>query len=342
MANDAFWFRLKKKMTWEFFPAWLVYTPVVGYYFYLAARARSLTFPLASNPGIHNAGFFGESKYDILRQVIPPFLPKTHCFEQEVKTAAILGQMQAMNLNFPIILKPDRGERGNGVAKIYNEAEVSSYLKEIAEFPLLLQEYVGMKEEYGVTYYRIPGESQGHVISIVKKDFLSVTGDGHSTLHELVKTSDRCQFHYDTIVQNHSDSFEEVIPAGQKKVLSEIGNHCKGTTFLNANDLITPELHKAFEPLVDQLDGFYIGRFDLRAPSIEELRKGNYRIMEINGVASEPGHIYHPGFPIWKAYRDLLSYWHKVYLVGVANQKRGVQTSTVKTFVGEFREYLKS
>ena len=54
------------------------------------------------------------------------------------------------------------------------------------------------------------------------------------------------------------------------------------------------------------MDGIYYGRFDLKCKSIELLEEGKgIHILEFNGVAGEPAHIYDPEFPVWKAYRDI-------------------------------------
>jgi len=45
--------------------------------------------------------------------------------------------------------------------------------------------------------------------------------------------------------------------------------------------------------------------------------------MEVNGVASEPAHIYDPKTPIWKAYKDI--FWHMkiIQVISFQNKKDG-------------------
>ena len=50
----------------EFWHPWLFYAPVALYYFWLAARFRSLTLPTAANPSIYSGGMIRESKSQIL------------------------------------------------------------------------------------------------------------------------------------------------------------------------------------------------------------------------------------------------------------------------------------
>jgi len=85
-------------------------------------------------------------------------------------------------------------------------------------------------------------------------------------------------------------------------VLEPIGNHCRGTTFLNANDIIDEKLTKVFDSISNRIPGFYFGRYDLRCSSIEDLKKGkNVRIIELNGAGSEPDNIYHSCASIFSA-----------------------------------------
>lgn len=46
--------------------------------------------------------------------------------------------------------------------------------------------------------------------------------------------------------------------------------------------------------------------------------------MELNGCGAEPGHIYNPGFSLWKAMRILFMHWKNIFLISMQNHKRGV------------------
>jgi len=89
--------------------------------------------------------------------------------------------MSQQNIRFPIILKPDRGERGWQVEKIRSEEELSRYLAKGVD-QLLLQEFIPHRLEYGIMYARLPGRRKGRITSLVIEEQLSVTGDGTSTI----------------------------------------------------------------------------------------------------------------------------------------------------------------
>jgi hypothetical protein len=97
-----------------------------------------------------------------------------------------------------------------------------------------------------------------------------------------------------------------------------------GTTFLNANDRITPKLTESFDRISRQIPGFYFGRYDLRCASFEDLEAGKVMIVELNGCGAEPAHIYHPGSSFWKAMGTLFAHVHNMYRISAINHSKGV------------------
>ena len=92
-----------------------------------------------------------------------------------------------------------------------------------------------------------------------------------------------------------------------------IGSHNLGTVFLDGREFITPELNEAFREIVSHLDGFTYGRFDVRYNTFSDLdRLENFKIIEVNGVNSEPTHIYDPGYSLWRAYGDMINHWNLI------------------------------
>jgi hypothetical protein len=121
----------------------------------------------------------------------------------------------------------------------------------------------------------------------------------------------------------------DTIPAaGEVIPLVELGTHCRGSVFLDGSERITPALVAAVEAIAQPFSGFHFGRFDLRAPDGEALKEGrDLTVLELNGVTSEATHIYHPGFPLLRAWRTLFSQWEMAYRIGAANRKRGATVS---------------
>ncbi|MCH8231476.1 MAG: hypothetical protein IIB82_02330 [Bacteroidetes bacterium] len=320
IKTSNFWIRLTH---WEFWPFEVVYIPIFIYWLWLSLRARSLFFFTASNPGIMYGGMLGESKYEILMGLPVTLIPKTVIANNHITLPAALDMMKHHNLRFPIILKPDIGERGWQVEKIANENELEAYLN-ANNVDILFQEYIDLPLELGILYYRFPDKKTGRITSVVKKKMLEITGNGSSTIKELMYSIPRAKLQIETFEKDQPEVLANVPASGEKIELMPIGNHCRGTTFLNANDLITKELTAVFDAVSDKIDGFYFGRFDIRCESKEALYNGKMKIMELNGAGSEPGHIYHPGARLIDAYKSLFSHWKALFLISRMNNKRGI------------------
>lgn len=267
-------------------------------------------------------GMFGESKYEVMKQVPEDVKPKTILIPYPTSVDFVMKQLALHNLSFPLIFKPDLGERGYRVKKIVNRDDIGAYLK-VINMPFLVQEYISLPLEFGVFYVRYPGESKGRVTSIVGKEMLFVVGDGIQTLRELILNKDRAKLQWETLRRIYQSRLEEIIARNCRIELVSIGNHCLGTTFLNSNHLITDRLSNAFDAISRSVDGFYFGRFDLRTASHADLEEGRVMIMELNGCGAEPAHIYQPGFPLAKAMRVLFRHWSDIYRVSTENHRRG-------------------
>ena len=101
-----------KLFSWEYWPMWVVYFPVSFYYLYLSVKARSLFFFSASNPTIETGGMFFESKWKIFELIPKEYFPSTILVIEKQSHDAIVQNMADAGIVFPIVAKPDRGERG--------------------------------------------------------------------------------------------------------------------------------------------------------------------------------------------------------------------------------------
>ena len=221
------------------------------------------------------------------------------------------------------------GQRGAGVKIIRSENELTAHLSDF-QGDVIVQEYVD-GYEYGVFYYRYPGEKAGHIFSITDKRLLKLTGDGQSTLEQLILMDDRAvclaRFH----MRNHQEHLFEVPEKGEEILLVEVGTHALGAMFLDGKEIFTPELEIAIDRVSKNFKGFYFGRYDIRTSSIVDFKKGkNFKVVELNGVTSEATHIYNPGNSLWYAYKVLMRQWRIAFEIGAANRKRGIQPATSK------------
>ena len=87
-------------------------------------------------------------------------------------------------LSLPIVLKPDQGERGQGVVVARCRRDVEAHLAQL-DSDIVIQEYVpGV--EFGVFYVRRPSEPRGAVVSITEKRLPVVIADGERTVEALI------------------------------------------------------------------------------------------------------------------------------------------------------------
>lgn len=333
--------RWRRMTRWEFWPPWLFYAPVVAHFLWLALKHRSLSVFTAVNPGVHAGGFVGESKSEIMQQLSGELdlVARTRRIPVELASdarAELVREFQREHgFTFPLVLKPDAGQRGSGVAIVRDDGEVARYLEQI-RCDCVVQEHVpGV--EFGVFYYRFPSEARGRIFSITRKLFPRVRGDGSSTLERLILEDPRAVCMARFYLEKNAERLWDVPGAGEEVQLVEIGNHCRGAVFLDGCALATPELETALDRISRRFEGFYFGRYDVRAASVEDFRAGrNFKVIELNGATSEATHIYDPDFSLLAAYKVLFEQWRLLFAIAEENARRGA----VVVGVGELLHLL--
>ena len=177
--------------------------------------------------------------------------------------------------------------------------------------------------EFGIFYHRIPGENKGKITSITIKKFITVTGDGKSTLSELINKHSRAFLYYGIFKNIHKEKMLEVVKSGKKIVLTEIGNHSKGTEFVNGNHLINKELTEMMNDICLKIDGFYYGRLDIKFKDYKSLLQGkHFKVLEINGIISEPTHIYdakHKKASFINGVKTMNYHWDIMHKIAIKN-----------------------
>lgn len=329
---------LQRAVRWEFWPWRIVYVPVAAYWFFLAIKARGWVFFSAANPCMRFGGLVAYSKTDVTKLVPDAYLPKTVFVNEADDFEHTLTLVNEKGMTFPLIIKPDMGERGKGVKILRTEQDLQKALDTVHE-RMLLQVYEDLPMELGVMYSRHRDEQKGKVTSIVVKEFPFVVGDGKSTLLELLLANQRTRFSYRIHIKRFADRLHEVIPNGEKIRIVNIGNHMLGTTFRNGNHLNSAEIETVFDNLAKQISGFHIGRFDVRAESLETLLNDDFKVIEVNGVNSEPCHIFEPGRSLFLAWRDLFKHWKRIADISIANHKSGVPYASYFEIQREIRRH---
>jgi pimeloyl-ACP methyl ester carboxylesterase/membrane protein DedA with SNARE-associated domain len=338
------WWR--RKARWEFWPMWAFYPPVVFYVIYLMMRHRSLTLFTASNPAIPSGGFVGESKADILRGLASAegFIARSAFIRalsgDDEKFEQAKNFMLEQGYDFPVVLKPDLGERGSSVAVARSEEEMREYLKQ-AKGDTVIQEYI-TGYEFGVFYYRYPESQRGQIFAITEKRFPVVTGDGASTLERLILQDERAVCMAKFYLEKQRENLWDVPGESEQRQLVELGTHCRGAIFLDGGWVKTDELEEAIDRLSKIFEGFYFGRYDIRTPSLEDFKRGkNFKVIELNGVTSEATNIYDPKNSLFAAYRVLFQQWRIAFEIGAQNRKRGVKPMSVRELIKLVIEFRK-
>ena len=330
--------RFQRAVRWEFWPWQVVYVPVAVYWFFLAIRARGWVFFSAANPCMRFGGLLAYSKSDVNQLIPADHTPTTIYLSGSESSEEVLEKIAVAKLRFPVVLKPDEGERGRGVEIIRSDDELNSYLVRYTGRKLL-QAYIDQPLEMGVMYSRHPNEPIGRIDSIVVKDFPKVVGDGKTTLEKLILGNLRTRLSYEVHEKRLGHRFQEIPKKGEEVQVVQVGNHMLGMTFYNGNHLIDASLTAVFDDLAKKIPGFFIGRIDFRAASMEEVRKGNFTIIEVNGVNSEPCHIFHPGRSLWLAWRDLFRYWKRIADISIANHEKGAEYASFAEIRQAIREH---
>ena len=294
--------RFHKIRNWEYWPAYVVYTPAFIYWVGQAIRFRSATFYRWVNPAIPNGGLHGDSKKEIYDLLPEWSFPKTTLVrkEQAFDSKQIL---QEMGLEFPVLLKPDIGCRGVDVKRVNSHEEILDY-HQGSEKDYLIQEWIDLPNELGLFYCKIPGEKRGRITGLTLKSFLTVTGDGRSSIKDLLQKAPRSRMQIEKLEKTFN--LNVILRLNENKCMVPYGNHNRGTQFINGNQYISPALEEYFENLLGGIPGFHYGRLDIRYNTIEELEQGlNFKIIELNGAKSEPTHIYDTSTSFWKGQREI-------------------------------------
>ncbi len=146
---------------------------------------------------------------------------------------------------FPFILKPTICTRtSKDVQLIRNKRDIKLYLKKNKLSETMYQEFVDSNYEVGILYERNPLHKKGEIKSIIMRKFLQ---------NNKFKLKNKLSFIYER------------------------------ADFVDLNYLITPKLTRIIDNISKKIPNFYVGRYDIRAYSLEHLINGNFYILEANG-----------------------------------------------------------
>jgi hypothetical protein len=333
-----------KFKAWEYWPTYMFYLPNIPYAAYLALRAKSLVFFSATNPSIKHSGNGSESKYATIELIPAAFKPISLFIKANDPIPNTLENLHKKNIQFPLIIKPDIGFRGLLVKRIKTEIELIDYLTKHQNLNLIIQEFIDYKNECGIFYHRLPNEPKGKITSITIKKYLTITGDGNTTLKELILKDKRALLYLPLLTELHQQNFGLVLKNGEEFILNIIGNHSKGTQFINGDYLINQALETAIDSIMQQIPDFFYGRLDIKYNSFDELKRlQNFKIIELNGIISEPTHIYDPSKTTYmKALKEIRNHWKLIYKIATFNHKvNNVKYDKISDFLSSLNQLKK-
>ncbi|HEX8875500.1 MAG TPA: hypothetical protein VF777_02040 [Phycisphaerales bacterium] len=327
---------------WEFWPAWMVYGLLLPHFVRLAWRHRSATVFTAANPGMPLGGFVGESKLDILRSLpaehtIPAEPIEPHA-DIEQRIECVRRVLDDRGWSFPVVLKPDVGERGKRVFLARTLEDVRGYFATGGE-RTLVQPYDPGPFEVGVFYMRHPAQAAGRIYSITEKSHPCVVGNGRDSLERLIWSDPRLRLQAGVLLAALGAATRRVPAAGERVQLSIVGNHCRGTLFCDGARLGTAALAAAIDRIATQIPGFCFGRFDIRYANPEAFARGEgFRIVELNGVLSESTNMYDPKHTLREGLSILREQWTEAFALGAANARRGARVASARELVRAWRQ----
>jgi|GEM_PF-1273243 D-alanine-D-alanine ligase-like ATP-grasp enzyme len=314
-------------------------------------------YAISINPGLDGfSGFTGVSKQEIVQRLNPEFRPD-HVFFEEVPTMEELEERfrkenDNQPLTFPIICKPDVGERATGVTYMYSREQLEEYLQPIDE-TLPEKKQLKLKKErasrnfhlekfhddreFALSWTKDPETGEYRVWSVIEKQIPSIIGDGKTTFRELIAHKvDAIELETDKkekILKCYSrEELNEIIPEGEEKTMVKTASISYGTKFKKQEltELQIQRLRELLPQLIQNDEGLYQGRFDFRAKDLESLVSGDLKIIELNGLGGMPMEIYESHLTIEEKYEILFRYFK--YLLQLA--KRNVEIGNAKKSVG--------
>lgn len=314
---------IKHLTDWGHWPFLLFYAPLSVAWCWYSLKSRAFWFFTPSNPTISFGGFEGESKTELYDQLPKHLYPKCVVVHPSAPFEEVLQKVNLQAIRYPFIVKPNVGMKGILFRKIENEQQLQMYHRQMpAEY--LVQEFVNLPYEVSIFYCRMPGSEKGSITAFIQKDLLEVTGDGKSTLNELILQHAHAAAWIREIKQQQGYNLHKVLPQGERFYLSHVGNRLHGATFVNLSEHITENLVQLFDQ-ISHGSNFYYGRYDIKCTSVEDMKEGkNFSILEFNGAGSIPNHIYTGTFTLLQAYKEILIHWKWLYKISRYNNKKGI------------------
>jgi len=321
MSWKSFW---EKVGNWELWPFKLRYFLISPVWLWYCLRSGSFWFFSASNPTLTFGGLEGEGKREMYELLPEAYYPKTVYISPADTFDTVRRRLEDKGIRYPFVVKPDIGMKGLLFRKIDDEGELMTY-HEQNPVDYLAQDLVDYPLEVSVFYYRLPDQATGVVSGFIQKELMDVTGNGRSTLWELILAHPNARHRPEEMRIKHEENLQKIIPIGERYILTYAANLNRGARFTNLQHLIDERLVRLFDAISHQAK-FYYGRYDIKCASVDDLKEGrHFSILEFNGAGAEPNHVYHSGYTLFGAYRVFLHHWKMLFRISRYNHRHGTR-----------------
>ncbi|CAM3131237.1 hypothetical protein KADA111694_04850 [Kaistella daneshvariae] len=309
---------------WERWDWRIKYLPILPVWVWNCLRAKSFWFFTPSNPNLLFGGFEGATKMSIYEHLPPGSFPKTLFIKAQTSFSEIENSIENQ-FTYPFIVKPDIGRMGFMFRIIHNREQLLAYHGAM-HVDYLVQEKVNYPIEVSVFYYRFPNESRGTITGFVRKEYLQISGDGKSTVEQLMLANDRVSGRIEEMKIRHQDRLKMVLRNNENLCLSYALNLSKGCRLISLEHEKDDALRQVFDSLSSYSGTLFYGRYDIKCASVEDLKAGkNFSIIEYNGCGAEPHHVYGSGNSLLKACTILAEHWQILSKISRHNHRMGVK-----------------
>lgn len=327
-------------MTWQNASPLLIYPKLIPHVIKLCWKHKAgISIISKSNPAFPYGGLPFASKkemFDLFKdreEFLPYILIRLN---QKLEQKLEKAEEFARKVSYPLIAKPDSSHRGIDIHMIKDRLDLMKLIKS-QKWDYILQEYCDYDYEYGVFYCRKPNQKKGTIISLSKKEVPVIYGNGTDNLKTLILNSEIDN--KKPLIKKYAQYEDLVIPYGEKRNLLVCASHAQGGIYRDAKELLTEELITETDRIC-KIEGFCFGRLDVRAKSPEEFKKGNYRIIEVNGATSEFIHIYDIKYSLEYGIEELKRQWDTLFEVSVQNRDKSRNSLSFYKFIKEYINFF--
>jgi hypothetical protein len=308
---------------WRYWPKEILYFPLaIKVFIFGAIRTGRIFYFSAANPNVSLGGFASDSKFKIHNNIPIQYKPITALILKSDVFSEVLIKMVHEGIRFPLIVKPDIGEGGFLVKKI-NTSEELEIFHQNHNMDYLLQEFIDLPIEVSILVHDASGQLE--ISSITEREYITFIGDGKSNIKKLISENRNSKYRQRKIKYLLHIDLGKVLHKDEVWKPITIGNWDYGATYTNRSNFMTKEMTNSFQAVNNQVGLFHYARYDIKCSSMESLAKGDFIIIEINGVKGEPIHIYDLGTNLVYAYKEIFKHWNYIMVISIRNMKKGAK-----------------